>query len=123
MRAWVLLRFLVKALLLAAGAMAVVGAIVYLFPPPTLERWASWVTVAGGGLILLGLFSVLGGWSFRGEWKYVMSQTTSDQRLPGRVAQTARDVAGSYNFMLLMLLAGGVCVAVGVLFQRALYGG
>ena len=113
MGASTLVRFLRTVLLVAVGTMAAAGAIVYLFPPPTLERWANSLTLAGGGLILLGFFSVLGGWSFRGEWKYVISQSTSDQRLPGRIAQTARDVAGSYNFMLVMVLAGGICVAAG----------
>jgi len=117
------LRYLRSVAVAVAAAMAVSAGAVCLFPPLTLQRYASTLTVAGFVLILFGVFSVFGGWTCRGDWKYVISQSASDQRLPGRVARTVRDAAASYYFLLVMLPAGGICLLIGTVLERRAVGG
>ena len=85
-----------------------------------------WVTLAeyGRGLQLGGMFAIgIGLLGIRGNWEvtrsfgYQYSMSTTEQSGLQRTQQILGDFIQSYNFMLVMFLAGGLSLLLGWLLE------
>lgn len=112
-----LLSLIIRGFLITASIDLVVIAVV-----TGIGWWSGWteikdfqtaIQIAGMLVIGLGLLGVKGnldlGRSF--EYQYSMSVTKDDSW--ERTQRTLFDLAQSYSFMLVMFIAGGVCLLIG----------
>ena len=78
-----------------------------------LDDFQKAIQVAGLLVMGLGLLGIKGnlGMSRSFEYQYSMSVTKKDSW--ERTQQTLLDLAQSYSFMLIMFIAGGVCLLIG----------
>lgn len=86
--------------------------------------WAGWtelddfqmaIQVAGLLVIGIGLLGIKGNLDISRSFEYQYSMSVSEKDSWERTQQTLFDLAQSYSFMLVMFIAGGVCLVIGFL--------
>jgi hypothetical protein len=84
--------------------------------------WAGWTEIADfqeaiqmAGLLVmgLGLLGIKGNLDMSRSFEYQYSMTVTGDESWERIQQTLLDLAQSYSFMLIMGVAGSVCLVIG----------
>ncbi|MCJ7714944.1 MAG: hypothetical protein MUO54_00280 [Anaerolineales bacterium] len=84
--------------------------------------WAGWQTskefhqviqLAGILVIGIGLLGVKGNWEGARSFDFQYSMSSTSKKRWERTQQTLTDFAQSYSFMIIMLLAGILCLVIG----------
>ena len=84
--------------------------------------WAGWtdiadfqkaIYIAGMLVIGLGLLGIKGNLDVSRSFEYQYSMSVTKEDSWERTQQTLLDLAQSYSFMLIMFIAGGVCLLIG----------
>jgi hypothetical protein len=111
------LRVLLNALLVAlVGGMITAG----------LGRYAGWATprhysdglfIAGGILAAFGVLGMLGGQGVRANIGMLYSESAGDKSLAELTRRWVAGISEDYGTVLLLLIAGGILVGVGVLID------
>jgi len=84
--------------------------------------WAGWqiqekfkvaIQIAGIFLVGTGFLGIKGNWEKARSFKYQSSRSTTKKSSWERTQNTLVDIAQRYSFMLVMFVAGAVCLAIG----------
>lgn len=84
--------------------------------------WAGWQTqeefkdaiqLAGILVVGIGFMGIKGNWDVTRSFEYQYSMSTTQKSSWERTQQTLLDFAQSYRFLLLMFVAGGICLIIG----------
>ncbi|HDD55543.1 MAG TPA: hypothetical protein ENG59_04815 [Chloroflexi bacterium] len=84
--------------------------------------WTGWtelddfqyaIQVAGLLVMGLGLLGIKGNLDMSRSFEYQFSMSVIKEASWERIQQTLLDLAQSYSFMLIMFIAGGVCLLIG----------
>ena len=87
-----------------------------------LGWWAGWQTqdkfknaiqIAGILVVGMGLAGIKGGWDATRGFEKQYSLSTTQKSSWERTQQTLVNFSQSYSFMLVMFVAGGVCLVIG----------
>ena len=84
--------------------------------------WAGWqnqeefkdaIQLAGILVVGIGFMGIKGNWDVTRSFEYQYSMSTTQKSSWERTQQTLLDFAQSYRFLLLMFVAGGICLIIG----------
>lgn len=78
-----------------------------------LDDFQNAIQVAGLLVMGLGLLGMKGNLDMSRSFEYQYSMSVSQKDSWERIQQTLLDLAQSYSFMLIMFIAGGVCLLIG----------
>jgi hypothetical protein len=78
-----------------------------------LEDFQRAIQIAGLLVIALGLMGIKGNLDSSRRFEYQYSMSVSNQDSWERIQQTLSDLARSYSFLLVMFIAGAVCLMIG----------
>ena len=78
-----------------------------------LDDFQNAIQVAGLLVMGLGLLGIKGNLDMSRSFEYQYSMSVSNKDSWERTQQTLLDLAQSYSFMLIMFIAGGVCLLIG----------
>ena len=78
-----------------------------------LEDFHKAIQMAGLLVIGLGLLGIKGNLDMSRSFEYQNSMSVTGEDSWKRTQQTLLDLAQSYSFMLVMFIAGGVCLLIG----------
>jgi len=86
--------------------------------------WAGWqseakfktaIQIAGLILIGIGFLGIKGNWDMTRSFEYQYSMSVTKDDAWKRTRQSLQDFAQSYSFLLIMFMAGGICMVIGML--------
>jgi hypothetical protein len=86
-----------------------------------LGRWHSALQfsngffTAGAIVIVLGLLSVMGGFSMRSDFRVLYSQSAGDMNLADRSRLWMADITQGYGVLILLAIAGFLLIGIAVL--------
>jgi len=109
------LRMVGLTLLLALAIGAIVGCIGWLAGWKTGTQFSNGLFLPGALVIVAGLFSVMGGWGMRSDFRVVYSQSAGDMSVGERTKRWMADINQGYGAFVSLLLTGGFLVALAVL--------
>lgn len=92
---------------------AAVAGIGWLTGWTELDDFQNAIQVAGLLVMALGLLGIKGNLDMSRSFEYQYSMSVSKKEGWERTQQTLLDLAQSYSFMLIMFVAGGVCLVIG----------
>ena len=118
-RATEIVGFLRSVALTEVAVFAAVGLLWWIGGWRTPNAYGAGLVAAGIAMIILGAFSVAGGWNITQDARYQYVHSAGAQSIPERLWQETDDTTKSYAFVVVMLLAGGVSAVVGTLIQLA----
>ena len=113
----VLGHFLDIILLAQLGISLVVAIIGWRLGWVTLAEYGRGLQLGGMFAIGIGLLGVRGNWEVTRSFGYQYSMSTTEQSGLQRTQQILGDFIQSYNFMLVMFLAGGLSLLLGWLLE------
>jgi hypothetical protein len=109
------LRLIGGAVLLAGLAGLIILGIGWLRGWHTTTQFSNGFFAAGGISIVIGLFSVMGGFSMRSDFKVLYSQSAGDMNLSDRARLWMADITQGYGALILFTLAGALLIGIAVL--------
>lgn len=74
--------------------------------------------IGGGVLIVLGVFSVMGGFSQRADFKMTYSRTASPANIGERARQMIADINQGYNALIFLTLTGVLLIGIAMLIPN-----
>ena len=111
-------RILGIVLLALLGIALVVAVIGWRMGWESAGEYARGLQLGGMFVIGIGLLGIRGNWEITRSFSYQYSMSTTEQTSTQRTQQILGDFIQSYNFMLVMFLAGGLSLLVGWLLER-----
>ena len=78
-----------------------------------IEDFQKAIYIAGMLVVGLGLLGIKGNLDMSRSFEYQYSMSVTKDDSWKRTQQTLLDLAQSYSFMLIMFIAGGVCLLIG----------
>ncbi|MEW6239395.1 MAG: hypothetical protein AB1564_01120 [Chloroflexota bacterium] len=110
---------LARMIALAALILSVLlGGIGWLLGWRTSTQFSNGFFIGGGVLIVLGVFSVMGGFSQRADFKMTYSRTASPANIGERARQMIADVNQGYNALIFLTLTGVLLIGIAVLISN-----
>jgi hypothetical protein len=110
---------------LAGNALAVaiilgllVSSIGWIFGWRTPVTFSNGMFFSGAALIVLGILSVMGGYSMRSDFKVLYSQSAGDMSLGDRTRRWVADMTQGYRLLVLMTVAGLLLVGAAILIGK-----
>jgi uncharacterized membrane protein len=79
----------------------------------TEEEFKSAIQIAGILVVGIGFMGIKGNWDVTRSFEYQYSMSTTQKSSWERTQQNLTDFAQSYTFMIIMFLAGGLCLVIG----------
>jgi hypothetical protein len=73
---------------------------------------------AGALTVVIGLFSVMGGFSMRSDFKMLYSQSASDMSISDRTKLWVADITQGYGALILLSLTGMYLIGLAILVGR-----
>jgi hypothetical protein len=108
-------RLLLFTLLIAVLLGALVSLIGLLLGWRTGTQYSNGLFLVGAIVIIVGIFSVLGGFGMRSDFKVLYSQSASSMNIADRSRRWISDTTQGYSAYIFMLLSGGFLFAFSVL--------
>ena len=109
----VVVRFLGIVFLVLIGTSLIVAVIGWRLGWETLAEYGSGLQLNGILIVGIGLLGIRGNWEVTRSFGYQYSMSTTEQSGAQRTQQILADFVQSYNFMLVMFLAGVLSVLAG----------
>jgi len=81
-------------------------------------KFSNGMFFSGAALIVLGILSVLGGYSMRSDFKVLYSQSAGDMNLGDRTRRWMADITQGYHMMALLTVSGLLLVVAAVLIGK-----
>ncbi len=110
---------------LAGNALAVavilgllVSSIGWLLGWRTPVKFSNSMFFSGAVLIVLGILSVMGGYSMRSNFKVLYSQSAGDMSMGDRTKRWVADITQGYRLMVLMTVAGLLLIGAAILVGK-----
>ncbi|MGE5641624.1 MAG: hypothetical protein ACM3Y8_01315 [Byssovorax cruenta] len=111
------LRLAGRILATAAGIALVVLLMGYFLHWDNPVKYSNAFFWSGAILIIIGVFSVTGGFEQRGDFGMTYAQTAGDANIAERNQRMATDIAQRYGTMIFLVITGllliGVAIAIG----------
>lgn len=115
-----ILRLFVTTFLLALLIGVIVSAIGWLLGWNTSTQFSNGLFISGGLIIVLGLFSVAGGYNMRADPNLIYAQSAGDMNLEGRARRLVADMRQEYHASIFLSLTGGFLVGMAILVGSVL---
>ena len=112
-------RFLGIVFLALLGISVVVAAIGWRMGWETLADYGQGLQLGGMFVVGIGLLGIRGNWEVTRSFGYQYSMSTTEQSGTQRTQQILADFVQSYNFMLVMFVAGGLSMLIGWLLESS----
>jgi hypothetical protein len=112
------LRFAGMIALAALILSILLGGIGWLLGWHTSTQYSNGFFVGGGALIVLGVFSVAGGFSQRADFKMTYARTASPASIGERAKQMIADINQGYNALIVLALTGALLIGIAVLIPN-----
>lgn len=84
-----------------------------------LPEYARGLQMAGLFVVGIGLLGIRGNWEVTRSFGYQYSMSTTEENSSQRTQRILGDFIQSYQFMLVMFLAGGLSLLIGWLMESA----
>lgn len=81
-------------------------------------KFSNGMFFSGAILIILGILSVVGGYSIRSDFKVLYSQSAGEMSMGDRTMRWMADITQGYRLMVLLTIAGLVLVVAAVLIGK-----
>ena len=115
----VLGRFLGIVILASLGVAIIVALIGWRLGWETLAEYGRGLQLGGMFVIGIGLLGIRGNWEVTRSFGYQYSMSTTQENSTQRTQRILGDFIQSYQFMLVMFLAGGLSLLIGWLMESA----
>lgn len=112
-----LLRFLRSILLIDVAVLVVVGLACWLGGRRTAYDYGGGLTLAGMGLVGLGVVFVVYGWRASRSFTQVYGESMSEDSMRERTERRLVDALRTYGLLIRLTAAGVVLVALGAIIQ------
>ncbi len=84
----------------------------------TSTQFSNGFFIGGAVLIVLGVFSVMGGFAQRADFKMTYARTASPANIGERAKQMVADINQGYNALIFLTLTGALLIGIAVLIPN-----
>jgi len=93
----------------------VVAALISEIKNWTVRYYVNFLTVAGFGIICIGILSLLGEWGTTRSFRYQYASSAGKETIPERTKRLVTDAGKSYSFFILMGTAGVISIIFAII--------
>jgi hypothetical protein len=86
----------------------------------TSTQYSNGLFASGGVIIVLGLFSLAGGYNMRANPKLIYAQSAGDMNLEGRARRLVADMRQEYHASIFLSLTGAFLIGMAILVGSVL---
>jgi len=112
-------RFVGIVFLALLGIAIIVAVIGWRMEWKTLAEYGQGLQLGGMFVVGIGLLGIRGNWEVTRSFGYQYSMSTTEENSTQRTQRILGDFLQSYQFMLVMFLAGGLSLLLGWLLESA----
>ena len=116
-----ILKLVLSTMVIAVAIGGLIALIGWLLKWKTATQFSDGFFLAGALIVVLGILSVMGGYSIRSSFGVIYSQSAGDMNTYERSKRWIADITQAYSVFVLLLLVGlyliGFAVAIPGIFQ------